>query len=60
MGKRDNRRWKAQNESMQTELDDFYISEFKPLLVHDDKFELRNHMFLLPYLATQLNTAIHT
>ena len=59
MGKRDNRGWKAQNESTQTELDAFYISEFKPLLVHDDKFELHNYMFLLPYLATQLNTAIH-
>ena len=59
MGKRDNRGRKAQNESTQAELDAFYISEFKPLLAHDDKFELRNYTFLLPYLATQLNTAIH-
>ena len=59
MGKRDNRGRKAQNESMQTELDTFYISEFKPLLAHDDKFELRNYTFLLPYLATQMHTAIH-
>ena len=59
MGKRHNRGWKAQNESMQTELDAFYISEFKSLLVHDDKFELRNYKFLLPYLATEMHTAIH-
>jgi hypothetical protein len=59
MGKRDNRGRKAQNESIQTELDAFYISEFKPLLAHDDKFELRNYTFLLPYLATQMHTAIY-
>ena len=47
VGKRDNRGRKAQNETMQTELDAFYISEFKPLLAHDDKFELRNYSFLL-------------
>ena len=59
MGKRDNRGRKAQSESMQAELDAFYISEFKPLLARDDKFELRNYTSLLPYLATQMRAAIH-
>lgn len=59
MGKRGKCGRKPQNESMQAELDTFYIDEFKPLLAHDDKFELRNYSYLLPYLATQMHTAIH-
>ena len=58
-GKRDKRGRKAQNESLQDELDGFYTDEFKLLLAHADKFELRNYSYLLPYLAMQMHTAIH-
>ena len=40
-GKRDKRGRKAQKESSQAELDAFYEDEFKPLLAHEDKFDLR-------------------
>ena len=58
-GTRDNRGRKAQNELLQAELDAFYKDEFKPLLAHEDKFDLRCYGYLLPYLATQMHTAIH-
>ena len=58
-GTRDNRGRKAQKESLQAELDAFYISEFKPLLAHEDKFDQCCYGYLLPYLATQMHTAIH-
>ena len=58
-GKRDNRGRKAQNESLQAELDAFYEYEFKSLLAHEDKFDLCCYSKLLPYLATQMHTAIH-
>ena len=58
-GERDNRGRKAQNESLQAELDAFYKDEFKPLLAHEDKFDLCCYSKLLPYLATQMHTAIH-
>ena len=58
MGVRDNRGKKAENSGLQEELSSFYESEFKTLITHD-KFDLKNMSFLLPYLATQIHTAIH-
>ena len=58
-GTRGKRGRKAQNESLQAELDAFYEKEFKPLLAHEDKFDLCCYSYLLPYLATQMHTAIH-
>ena len=59
MGERDNRGRKPQNPEMHAELDAFNISEFKPLIAHEDKFKLCNYTQLLAYLATQMHTAIH-
>ena len=58
-GSRDNRGRKAENEVLQTELEDFYQNEFQPLLAHAEKHDLRNYTYLLPYLATQMHTALH-
>ncbi len=58
MGTRDNRGKKAQNTGLRDELAAFYEAEFKDLITHD-KFDLKNISFLLPYLATQMHTAIH-
>ena len=58
MGTRDNRGKKAENMGLQKELAIFYEAEFKSLIMHD-KFDLKNMSFLLPYLATQIHTAIH-
>ena len=58
-GTRDKRGRKAQNELLQAKLDAFYKDEFKPLLAHEDKFDLCCYSYLLPYLATQMHTAIH-
>jgi hypothetical protein len=58
MGTRDNRGKKAENEGLQERLATFYEHEFKALITHN-KFDLKNMSFLLPYLATQVYTAIH-
>jgi len=58
LGTRDNRGKKAANTGLQEELTSFYETEFKQLITHD-KFDLKNMSFLLPYLATQIHTAIH-
>ena len=58
-GTRDNRGRKAENEVLQTELEDFYQKEFHPLLAHAEKHDLCKFSYLLPYLATQVHTAIH-
>lgn len=58
-GTRDNRGRRAENETLQTELEDFYTREFQPLLAHKDKHDLRNFTYLLPYLATQMHTGLH-
>uniref|UniRef100_A0A6C0CSH1 Transposase n=1 Tax=viral metagenome TaxID=1070528 RepID=A0A6C0CSH1_9ZZZZ len=58
-GTRDNRGRKAENEVLQTELEDFYQKEFQPLLAHAEKHDLRNFTYLLPYLATQMHTGLH-
>ena len=57
-GVRDNRGKKAENQELHRELNDFYEKEFKPLLTHN-KHDLRNMTYLLPYLATQMVTAIN-
>jgi hypothetical protein len=59
MGERDSRGRKPQHPEMHAELDAFNISEFKPLIADKNKFALCNYTFLLPYLATQMHTAIH-
>jgi len=59
MGTRGNRGRKPKDTSMQEELDEFYNLEFKRLLAHEDKFDLCNYSFLLPYLAMQMHTAIN-
>ena len=41
------------------ELNAFYTQEFKPLLSHEEKFDMRYYSHLLSYLATQMHTAIH-
>jgi hypothetical protein len=58
-GSRDNRGKKAENETLQKELEDFYTREFQPLLAHSEKHDLRNFTTLLPYLATQIHTGLH-
>ena len=58
IGTRDNRGKKAENTELQEQLSSFYELEFKMLITHD-KFDLKNMSFLLPYLATQIHTAIH-
>lgn len=57
-GVRDNRGKKAENQDLQNELNDFYEKEFKSVLTHN-KHDLRNMTFMLPYLATQMVTAIN-
>jgi len=59
LGIRDNRGKKADNDNLLTELNQFYENEFKSLLDHKYKYELKNMSFLLPYLATQLHTSFH-
>ena len=58
-GKRDARGRKAQDTETQQALETFYNEHFKEVLDHDDKFDLCNYSFLIPYLATQMHTAIH-
>lgn len=58
-GTRDNRGRKAENEQLQVDLEQFYAQEFQPLLSHEEKHDLRNYTYLLPYLATQMHTGIH-
>ena len=38
--------------------DNFFEQEFNALITHN-KFDLKNMSFILPYLATQVHTAIH-
>ena len=60
MGTRDNRGKKAENVLLQEELKSFYESEFKHCqLITHDKFDLKRLSHILPYLATQIHTAIH-
>ena len=57
-GTRDNRGRQAVNSSLQLELETFYEDEYKDVLQHNDKHDLCNMSYLLPYLATQMHTGI--
>ena len=55
LGIRDNRGAKSKNTELLKTLDEFYINEYQPLLKHE-KTNLRNKVYLLPYIATQIYT----
>lgn len=57
-GVRDNRGRKPENDTLESELRNFYENQYKQVLTHE-KHDLKNLSYLLPYLATQMHTAIH-
>ena len=57
LGTRDNRGKKSKDTELLETLSKFYEAEYQHLLNHD-KTNLKNTTFLLPYLATQINTCI--
>lgn len=57
-GIRDKRGKKSRNTKFQTELENFYDTEFKDL-IGKDKFNLKNKSYLTPYLAIQIQTAFN-
>ena len=57
LGSRDNRGKKGKDTDLLEILDNFYKSEYQPLLNHE-KTNLKNTSFLLPYLATQIHTSL--
>ena len=59
VGKRDARGKKPASANLQLELDAFYTNHFRTVLDHDEKHNLCNLTFNIPYLATQMHTAIH-
>jgi hypothetical protein len=58
LGIRDNRGKKGKDAELLETLEDFYKTEYQPLLNHE-KTNLKNTTFLLPYLATQIHTSLH-
>jgi len=58
LGIRDNRGKKGKDTELLETLEDFYKTEYQPLLNHE-KTNLKNTTFLLPYLATQIHTSLH-
>jgi hypothetical protein len=58
LGTRDNRGKKGKDTELLETLNNFYETEYQPLLNHD-KTNLKNTTFLLPYLATQIHTSLH-
>ena len=58
LGIRDNRGKKCKDTELLETLDNFYNTEYQPLLNHA-KTQLKNSTFLLPYLATQIHTSLH-
>ena len=58
LGTRDNRGVKSQNIDLQNELALFYELEFKHLLTHTNKHDLRLLTQVMSYLATQIHTGI--
>ena len=58
LGIRDNRGKKCKDIELLETLEEFYKTEYQPLLNHE-KTNLRNTTFLLPYLATQIHTSLH-
>ena len=57
LGIRDNRGKKGKDTELLETLSNFYKEEYQSLLQHE-KTNLKNTTFLLPYLATQINTCI--
>jgi hypothetical protein len=57
LGLRDNRGKKGKDTDLLETLDQFYKTEYQPLLNHV-KTNLKNTTFLLPYLATQIHTSL--
>jgi len=58
LGTRDNRGKKGKDTELLETLEQFYKTEYQPLLKHE-KTNLKNTTFLLPYLATQIHTSLH-
>lgn len=56
-GIRDNRGKKAKDTNLLEELNNFYETEYQPL-INKEKYNLKKLSFLLPYLAIQINTSI--
>jgi len=57
LGSRDNRGKKCKDTELLEILEEFYKTEYQPLLNHE-KTNLKNTTFLLPYLATQIHTSL--
>jgi hypothetical protein len=57
LGTRDNRGKKCKDNELLETLEEFYKTEYQPLLNHK-KTNLKNTTFLLPYLATQIHTSL--
>jgi hypothetical protein len=57
LGLRDNRGKKGKDTELLERLEQFYKTEYQPLLNHV-KTNLKNTTFLLPYLATQIHTSL--
>jgi len=57
LGSRDNRGKKCKYTELLETLEEFYKTEYQPLLNHE-KSNLKNTTFLLPYLATQIHTSL--
>ena len=58
LGTRSNQGVKSKNTELLETLEQFYKTEYQPLINHE-KTNLRNTTFLLPYLATQIHTSLH-
>ena len=57
LGIRDNRGKKSKDTELLERLEEFYKTEYQPLLNHE-KTNLKNTTFLLPYLSTQIHTSL--
>ena len=57
LGTRDNRGRQSANATLLETLQEFYDTEYQPLLNHE-KTDLKNTTFLLPYVATQIHTCL--
>jgi hypothetical protein len=57
LGTRDNRGKKCKDTELLEILEEFYKTEYQPLLNHE-KTNLKNTTFLLPYLSTQIHTSL--
>jgi len=58
LGTRDNRGKKGKDTELLETLEQFYKTEYQPLVNHE-KTNLKNTTFLLPYLATQIHTSLN-